>query len=337
MYWLWVFRHRILNLLLGSLALMATFGMLYILRPYVPHGGKVTAYLLSYIVAYVVILVIFLVRRIPDMWRASGFLMLLYVFSLFAFVSGWLGSGARTFLLCLILLTTILVGPQAGWIAAIVSLATYATFGLIYSQGWLACGPAPVFSDPSVIVMEGIGFSMAVGMVSIGLWFFRVALPAATQANREAHEARTLLAERAQQLDTAHQLLAERTDRLEAANKEVESFSYSVSHDLRSPLRAMDRFSRMLLEDHASHLPAEAPRYLNKLRDNAQRMRQLIDGLLSFSRLGRQALCKRPVLPVDLVHQVLEELADEQAGRQVEVSIGELPPCEADPTLLKQV
>src|SRR5688572_28919881 len=85
----------------------------------------------------------------------------------------------------------------------------------------------------------------------------------------------------------------ERTAALEAANKELESFSYSVSHDLRSPLRAVDGYARMLEEDHAAQLDAEGRRLLGVVRDSGQRMGRLIDDLLAFSRLGRLAPAKR--------------------------------------------
>lgn len=131
--------------------------------------------------------------------------------------------------------------------------------------------------------------------------------------------------------------VAERTKLLEAANKELESFSYSVSHDLRAPLRAMDGFSHILLEEHSEDLSPDAKRYLQLVRSNAQQMSNLIDELLAFSRLGRKPLNKQSVMPLDLVNNVLDELKDEQTGRQIDIVIGNLPACEADPILLKQV
>jgi PAS domain S-box-containing protein len=124
---------------------------------------------------------------------------------------------------------------------------------------------------------------------------------------------------------------------LEAANKELEAFSYSVSHDLRAPLRAIDGFSRVLLEEHAPTLPPEAQHYLNAVRRNSQRMGLLIDDLLAFSHLSRQPLNRQLVRPADLVRQCVDELRSEQQGRRVEIAIGDLPACQADPALLKQV
>jgi signal transduction histidine kinase len=131
--------------------------------------------------------------------------------------------------------------------------------------------------------------------------------------------------------------LANQVKQLEAANHELDAFSYSISHDLRAPLRAVDGFSRIVLEEHAPQLPAEAARYLQLVRTNTQHMGELIDDLLNFSRLGRQPLKKQPLVPTSLVNQVLDELHDQQAGRQVEIVVADLPQCQADPALLKQV
>jgi PAS domain S-box-containing protein len=135
----------------------------------------------------------------------------------------------------------------------------------------------------------------------------------------------------------AEAALAAANERLEASNKELEAFSYSVSHDLRAPLRALDGFSRLLLDNYAAHLPEEARRYQQRVRDNALRMGRLIDDLLAFSRLGRYPLRKRPVVVSDLARQALAELHAEQDGRQLQIIMHELPDCSGDPALLKQV
>ena len=135
----------------------------------------------------------------------------------------------------------------------------------------------------------------------------------------------------------AEATLRQRTAELEAANGELEAFSYSVSHDLRAPLRAIDGFSRILLAEYAEQLPDDAKDYLQSVRGNAQQMGRLVDDLLAFARLGRQPIRKQPVDPAQLVRQSLDDLRGEQDGRRVEVIIGDLPPCDAEPALLKQV
>ncbi|MBP3954860.1 PAS domain S-box protein [Gemmata sp. G18] len=129
----------------------------------------------------------------------------------------------------------------------------------------------------------------------------------------------------------------ERTGELETANKGLEAFSYSVSHDLRAPLRAIDGFSRILLEEHSASLPDQAKLYLKLVRDNARQMAQLVDDLLAFSRLSRLALNKQTVEPGKLVRLCLAEMQKEQEGRHLEIVIGDMPACQGDPTLLKQV
>jgi len=133
------------------------------------------------------------------------------------------------------------------------------------------------------------------------------------------------------------QRVRDRTAQLEAANQELEAFSYSVSHDLRAPLRAIDGFSRIVLDEHAPALAPEAQRYLHLVQDNTQQMGRLVDDLLAFSHLSRQPMAKQLVDPADLVHAALQDLHAEQAGRQIDLVIRDLPTCQADPALLKQV
>jgi len=129
--------------------------------------------------------------------------------------------------------------------------------------------------------------------------------------------------------------VAERTAELEAANRELESFSYTVSHDLRAPLRTLDGFSDALLEDYGPQLPAEARDYLATIRRGAQRMGTLIDDLLAFSRLGRKPLVRQFVNMEALVLGALEELGPECNG--IQFVNGDLPRAHGDPALLKQV
>ena len=136
--------------------------------------------------------------------------------------------------------------------------------------------------------------------------------------------------------DLEHRV-AERTSELEVANKELESFSYSVSHDLRAPLRAVDGFAHALLDDFGPQLPEEGQRYVLTIRDGARKMGKLIDDLLSFSRFGRTALRKENVDTRNLVLAALAELEGQHEGRRIDLRIGDLPECHGDPSLLKQV
>jgi len=133
------------------------------------------------------------------------------------------------------------------------------------------------------------------------------------------------------------QRVQQRTAELEAANKELEAFSYSVSHDLRAPLRAVDGFSQAVLEDYGTQLPKEGQHYLQTIREGAQRMGVLIDDLLTFSRLSRLPLKREKVNTTRLVGDVLEDLNTQKNGRKIDIRIGQLPSCEGDTALLKQV
>ena len=133
------------------------------------------------------------------------------------------------------------------------------------------------------------------------------------------------------------QRVIERTAQLEAANHELEAFSYSISHDLRAPLRAINGFARILLEEYTPHLADDAQEYFQLIRDNAQHMGQLIDDLLAFARLSRQPLTKQPVALANLVRQTLNDLRVMQGERRIDFRIDDLPLCQADPALLKQV
>jgi light-regulated signal transduction histidine kinase (bacteriophytochrome) len=133
------------------------------------------------------------------------------------------------------------------------------------------------------------------------------------------------------------QRVARRTAELEAANRELEAFTYSISHDLRAPLRAVNGFAGIVLEDFGSHLPEAGRHHLERVRKGAQQMGELIDDLLSFSRLSRQSVNRHKVNTAKLVQETLDELAPQRQDRPIEIRVGEFPPCQGDPGLLKQV
>jgi signal transduction histidine kinase len=140
-----------------------------------------------------------------------------------------------------------------------------------------------------------------------------------------------------QQLHEANAELSRLASELKQSNKELESFSYSVSHDLRAPLRAIDGFSQAVLEDYATSLPADGQRLLATIRQNTNRMGRLIDDLLSFSRLGRKELEMVPVDLTALAEAVARELRKAEPERRVEVTVAALPSVQGDYSLLRQV
>jgi signal transduction histidine kinase len=133
--------------------------------------------------------------------------------------------------------------------------------------------------------------------------------------------------------------VAQRTQALEGTNAELESFSYSVSHDLRAPLRAIHGFARILLEDHQAKLDPEAQRLLGVIDQNTRRMGQLIDDLLAFSRLSRKELASARVDMTEMANVVADELrrAEPERNGQLEVKIGTLLPAQGDRAVLRQV
>jgi len=128
-----------------------------------------------------------------------------------------------------------------------------------------------------------------------------------------------------------------RTAELEAANKELEAFSYSVSHDLRAPLRHIGGFSKLLVEEFGSTLDPTAQHYLDRIQSGTQKMGMLVDELLNLARVGRQAINRQPAKLNAIVAEVIAILQPEREGRSVEWVVADLPIVECDPVLVKQV
>jgi signal transduction histidine kinase len=138
-------------------------------------------------------------------------------------------------------------------------------------------------------------------------------------------------------INSLEQRVAERTAQLEASNKELEAFSYSVSHDLRAPLRHIAGFVGLLRQREEERLDATSLRYLDNVADSAHRMGRLVDDLLAFSRTGRAEMQVQQIELDELVREVQQELAPEMEGRHITWEIGSLPSVQADPILLRQV
>ena len=131
--------------------------------------------------------------------------------------------------------------------------------------------------------------------------------------------------------------VAERTVQLQRANKELETFAYSVAHDLRTPLRAIDGFLRILVEDHAGEIDSEGKRMLNIVRDNSAQMDRLITGLLDLSRVARIDVRFDSVDMAALVNDAYRRVSSPEVRESFAFSVGALPPSLGDPTLIRQV
>jgi PAS domain S-box-containing protein len=142
---------------------------------------------------------------------------------------------------------------------------------------------------------------------------------------------------RDQEISRLNQELQHRVSELTTLNRELEAYNYSVAHDLRAPLRHIDGFSKILLEEHGASLPDDARRCASRISEGARRMGQMVDELLDLSRASRCELSKQATALSSLVAQVLEELGPEVQDRKIEWRIGDLPFVECDPTLMRQV
>jgi signal transduction histidine kinase len=187
---------------------------------------------------------------------------------------------------------------------------------------------ANAYSNEQIRMLETLATEVAITVEKSRLW---------EQLQQELVERKRAEAEVRQLNAELEGRVERRTAELAAANKELESFSYSVSHDLRAPLRGIAGFTRLLSEGYAQRLDAEGLRYLQRVRSAATRMGELIDDLLAFSRLGRRPLNTQRVEPARLVRALWNELKPHDDQRVVEFRLGDLPACQADPGLLRQV
>jgi PAS domain S-box-containing protein len=201
---------------------------------------------------------------------------------------------------------------------------------------FLVTGQAPFFGralETSMLRSDGTEFSAELSISPLKTGTRVTFCGFVTDITKRKHaeeEIRTLN----QQLE--HRV-TERTAQLESANRELEAFSYSVSHDLRAPLRHIDGFAKMLQRHANGTLDAQGQRYLSTISDSARNMGRLIDDLLAFSRTGRAALTLVPVDQDALVAEVITEAKFDQKERAIEWRVEPLPQVHADPTLLRLV
>ncbi len=131
--------------------------------------------------------------------------------------------------------------------------------------------------------------------------------------------------------------VADRTAELQVINKELEAFTYSVSHDLRAPLRHIDGFSRLLKEEIGGQLDETSRHYLQRIQEGTTNMGRLVDDLLNLARIGRRELSRQVTGLHSIVNEVVADLNSETNGREITWQVGQLPFVECDPSLMKQV
>ncbi len=205
--------------------------------------------------------------------------------------------------------------PDSNWFF-VVKVEQEEIYAPLRRQAWLMAGAIAV-----LVTLTGM---------AVGLWW-------------RNQRARILIAEQQQteaavrQLNTElEQRVAQRTAQLEAANKELEEFSYSMSHDMRTPLRALDGFSKLLLEEHSANLDDEGKRLLKILRDNAQRMGRLVDDILHFLSMGRRKMEYSSVDIAKLASEIFTALQAAVPARRLRLIIGALPPVWGDRDMIRE-
>jgi PAS domain S-box-containing protein len=196
----------------------------------------------------------------------------------------------------------------------------------------------------SYIVVPMIAHGQVLGAVSLvaegGRRFYEQDLAFAEELARRASAAleNALLFQQVRELNASlERRVEERTSELLEANEELESFSYSVSHDLRAPIRHISGFIDLLMAHSADRLDEKGRRYIHTIKQASMQMGLLIDGLLAFSRLGRAEVSKQRVALGDLVSAVVRDLEPDTRGRDITWEIGDLPVVAADPTMLRLV
>jgi signal transduction histidine kinase len=192
---------------------------------------------------------------------------------------------------------------------------------------------APLFSSQGLVGALNIGWQQP---RRISAEEVEIAQEVADQVAIAIDQAR-LLQETRRHAAELEQRVTERTEQLQAANKELEAFSYSVSHDLRAPLRAVDGYVRILVEEFGQHLDIEGRRICKVIGDSAKTMGKLIDDMLAFSRVGRSAMQPSLVDMATLARSIFFEVTTAEARERIEFKVGLLPAALVDPTLIRQV
>jgi len=215
---------------------------------------------------------------------------------------------------------------------------------LILTAGWIYFSDRVLefcIADPAHLSAWQTGKGWLFVLCSALLIYFLVSRALQGQKAAMEEAARTLYALRQREaveanIRAVNNDLQRQTALLEAANKEMEAFSYSVSHDLRAPLRAVNGFTRILLEEHAPQLDAEGRRVCDIIGENTRRMGQLIDDLLALTRVGRVPLNVGAVDVAALARTIYFEITTPRQRERIDFSIEPLPATCADPTLLRQ-
>jgi signal transduction histidine kinase len=231
--------------------------------------------------------------------------------------------------------------PDTGW-AVVYIVPTHIAFApmndLARNIALIAAALAAFLGLIGVVIMRQIvrplgELTLAAGSIGAGDFTPRIEVKTGDEVEQLADAFNRMSAA----LSDKEAQLRQRAEQLEAANKELEAFSYSVSHDLRAPLRAIDGFSRVILEDYTDKFDGEGKRVLNIIRDSTQKMGLLIDDLLAFSRLGRQEMRFWEINMDKLANAVFEELKSTAQERKLQLNLKTLPTAYGDRAMIRQI
>jgi PAS domain S-box-containing protein len=206
--WLQQQRQIVLKIIFSIVLVLGLFAILLEgLQEYQNH--KLLFNLFYYTATYVGLILLFVLKnKIPGYWQSVGLLFLLFSFGFLALRTGWLSSSGRAFMLAFIVMSAVLIHPRSSIIAAVISLFTYGLYAVAYNQHWITLRKLPDPTSSSPVIIEGIGFSIVIFIISIGLWYFGRALMAADQASQDAREAQAQVDAHARQLEEANAIIA---------------------------------------------------------------------------------------------------------------------------------
>ncbi len=199
--------------------------------------------------------------------------------------------------------------------------------------------PHQVYKSTFVKSLASFPINQQEPRAAIAVYWARPYVPAAEEQHllQTLADAAAIALENVDLVNELEQRVERRTKALESTNKELEAFTYSVSHDLRSPLRAIDGFSRILLEDYGQHLDQDAQRVCQVIRDNTRNMGKLIDDLLAFSRLSRKEITRETIDMRKLVYSMYHEVTTPEQRENIDFVLDEIYDAKGDATMIRQV